>query len=367
MKEAAVDVSHVATAGVSAPRVAAPVRVLFVDWLRCLAAFQMLQGHTIAAVLAPAYRHGALHTLWSSARGLTSVAFLFTAGMSFYFASARDFALPRAQRPLGRRRARRAAWLIVLGYVLHVPIGALFTHDPSVRASLLRSFVAVDVLQCIGASLLLLELCVWRLANARQLAWLCACASAILLGLAPLAARWSAPHALSPLLAYVSSSAGSSFPLLPWAGHLFFGAACAVWLLMPGRLRSELRLLLAAAALLSVSLGVRTLFGSCVVSDHLGRLGCVLLVSALFAWLARRVHHTPRIVMQLARDTLLLYVSHILLIYGQGLGLADRVGRRLAPGPAIGLALLVVAGSSALALGYRSLRNRRLAVTARTG
>src|SRR5262245_34139551 len=58
-------------------------RVAFIDALRLLAAVQMVQGHTIDAVLDRAYRHGAVHALWSQARGLTSVAFLFAAGLAY--------------------------------------------------------------------------------------------------------------------------------------------------------------------------------------------------------------------------------------------------------------------------------------------
>ncbi|HKP59763.1 MAG TPA: heparan-alpha-glucosaminide N-acetyltransferase domain-containing protein, partial [Polyangiales bacterium] len=127
-------------------------RVVFVDLLRFVAALQMLQGHTIAALLAPAARHGPWFALWSAARGLTSVAFLFAAGLSFYLATerARD---PRA----ASRRVLRALRLIALGYLLHLPLAALFTSDPASRLRALHEFAAVDVLQCIGVSLLALE------------------------------------------------------------------------------------------------------------------------------------------------------------------------------------------------------------------
>ena len=82
MKDAGGDVSHVVAA---TPNVAANTvpraRVLFIDLLRVLAAFQMLQGHTIAALLAGSYRHGLLYSLWYGARGLTSIAFLFASGL----------------------------------------------------------------------------------------------------------------------------------------------------------------------------------------------------------------------------------------------------------------------------------------------
>ncbi|HEY2732482.1 MAG TPA: heparan-alpha-glucosaminide N-acetyltransferase domain-containing protein, partial [Polyangiales bacterium] len=132
--------------------VRASTRVVFVDRLRFIAAFQMLQGHTVSALLAPAYRVGNWYAVWSAARGLTSVAFLFTAGMSFGLASARPFASSAARASASRARALRALRLIALGYVLHAPLQLLW--DPSNARAAFERFVAVDVLQCIGVSLL---------------------------------------------------------------------------------------------------------------------------------------------------------------------------------------------------------------------
>jgi hypothetical protein len=227
--------------------------------------------------------------------------------------------------------------------------------------------VGIDILQCLGVSLAVLELLLWLLPGARSFIWVCTGASIVLLALTPWTSGVSVAPPLSALVAYVSTAVGSSFPLLPWATHLFFGVACGAWLLVPGWPRAELRLLLAAGVLLAVCVTLQAVWGPSIVSDHLQRLGSVLLVSALLAWLAARVRRTHGLISLLARDTLLLYVSHVLLIYGQGLGLADWVGRRLAPASAIALAALVVVGSGALVVGYRRLRGGRLAAAVRTG
>jgi hypothetical protein len=86
------------------------------------------------------------------------------------------------------------------------------------------------------------------------------------------------------------------------------------------------------------------------------RLACVVLISAALALLAR---HTGRIagwLAVLAGETLFLYVFHVLLVYGDGFGLGDRIGRSLSPWAACGVAALVVSGSALAALGYHRLR-----------
>src|SRR5688572_31079092 len=66
----------------------ARARLSFVDGLRLVAAVQMIQGHTLDALLAPELRQGPCFSAWTFARGLTSTTFLFTAGVSFALAHA---------------------------------------------------------------------------------------------------------------------------------------------------------------------------------------------------------------------------------------------------------------------------------------
>src|SRR5688572_6443365 len=125
------------------PANTSPKRVVFVDALRIFAAVQMIQGHTIDALLAPVYRSGAIFDGWTFSRGLTSTTFLFAAGLSFVLASAgaKDPQLAR------RRRVRRGLELIVIGYLMHAPVGILFGSEPSAA---MAEALSVDVLQCIG-------------------------------------------------------------------------------------------------------------------------------------------------------------------------------------------------------------------------
>ncbi|HKU36650.1 MAG TPA: heparan-alpha-glucosaminide N-acetyltransferase domain-containing protein [Polyangiales bacterium] len=325
-------------------------RVVFVDLLRFAAAVQMLQGHTIAALLAPEHRHGAGFALWSAARGLTSVAFLFAAGLSFYLATerARD---PQAPR----RRVRRALRLIALGYLLHLPVVALVSDDPSLRLRALHEFAAVDVLQCIGVCLLVLE-ALRPLARPVQL---CAAVGGACLVLAPLAAALPVQGALRPLAAYLGPRGGSLFPLSPWAAHVFFGFACGYLVRAPLPGSVGVRLCAVGVAGLAIAVAASWLGAPGVIRDHLLRLSEVVLVSAGLAWLATHTGRPPRWLMDLASNTLLLYVFHVLLVYGSGVGLGSWIGPTLGPVQAVLAALAVIVLSCAVALGYERLARAR--------
>ena len=349
------DYAHVVAA---APEERSHTRVLFVDWLRLLAAFQMLQGHTIAALLAPAERVGLWYALWSWARGLTSVAFLFAAGMSFYIATARNYVGHRDDPRAISKRVRRGLKLISIGYLLHAPALALFTENAVGAQSALASWLQVDVLQCIGVTLLCLEGCVVVLRRPEQLAAVAAVAATTLFACTPIATQDAWPSLPHVIAAYLTPRHGSLFPLLPWSAHMFAGAAVAA-LVMRDRKRAPRLLLGMATLFILVAHALHVSSSQPVLYDHASRAGAVLLVCALLAALTRRAPRMPRPLAALAGETLFLYVFHVVLVYGDGLGLAARVGASLGAWGAVGCAVAVVVASCVAGLGYHAFKVRR--------
>ena len=113
------------------------MRVLFVDVLRLLALLQMVNGHTLDAVLALSARQGAGFERYTYARGLVSVAFLVVAGVSFHLTTVARFARHRADAAAIRRRFVRGAQLVVVGYLLQVRWSGVYfdaVRAPAVKA-----------------------------------------------------------------------------------------------------------------------------------------------------------------------------------------------------------------------------------------
>jgi hypothetical protein len=303
-------------------------RLVFLDVLRLLAAVQMIQGHAVSAVLAPQYRHGALFELWSFARGLTSVIFLFAAGYSF---------------ALGKRQSwRRALQLIALGYLMHAPFAILLGAP---REATLQAALRVDVLQCIGVSLLSLH-GIARLGRAPELAFAGMVAAFVL---APVT------NALAggPVANYFTTEGGSLFPLVPWLGYVFAG------FLMGSFSEQNVARRLAVAAAASASLAIAAMSmerdrppalspGYCFV-----KLACVLLLAAALAWTVRTL---PPLLARLSRETLFLYLSHVVILYADQVGLEPRLRERHSPWFGIALALGLMVVCSAGALAWRRLR-----------
>jgi len=343
-----------------------PRRVVLVDLLRLFATFQMVQGHTLDAVLDQSVRHGGAFDVWIWTRGLTSVAFLFAAGFSFHLAT-----LARLDRHLAdpvavRRRLRRGLLLIVLGYALHLPVAALGA-DPTVARAALSEAVIVDVLQCIGLSILVLEGLALLLRKTVRVITAAALLAVAAIALAPLAAAVEPAGPLTPLLNYLSPRAGSIFPMLPWAGYVFAGVvAAAVAVPRPGRstLRPALVLLtggvaLAVAGLLLAATQGPAALGAPAVGPGILKLGVVVTVAGLLGLAARSIARLPRALEILAGETLIIYASHVLFLYGAGWGLAHTVGPTVALGPAVALAAIIIAASACVGLAWHRLKRVR--------
>jgi hypothetical protein len=86
---------------------------------------------------------------------------------------------------------------------------------------------------------------------------------------------------------------------------------------------------------------------------QLARLGWVLIAGAGLEALEPYTRAWPEWVWRLSSETLFIYALHVVLVYGQGIGLSALIGPQLP----VGLALLSAAGMIALsfgaALGYR--------------
>ena len=79
-------------------------RVHFVDVLRLIALAQMVNGHTLHAVLRPELRSGDFYSGYLWFRGLVSVAFMLVAGFAFHITTVARFEQHKADPAAMRRR-----------------------------------------------------------------------------------------------------------------------------------------------------------------------------------------------------------------------------------------------------------------------
>lgn len=187
-------------------------RIRAFDWLRGLAVLVMIQTHSLA-LLRPALRSGTFYAVVQWIDGLVAPSFIFAAGFAMALTQVRAAARPGGRGQRVRRTLRR------LGEVLFVATLVNWAWFPIFREP--RWLIRIDILHCIGISLLLALPILSLLApHPRALRWSALALAAIVFGISPFF-----EHVPAPLGHFLNGNTGSLFPLLPWAGYVYLGAA----------------------------------------------------------------------------------------------------------------------------------------------
>ena len=128
-------------------------RLYFIDIVRAIAILMMLQGHFVDTLLDPQFRNDdyTAFRIWSYFRGITAPTFFTISGLIFTYLMLKA----KQKGELNFRIKKgiiRGFMLIGIGYLLRIPLFQIFYGD------LGTAWLAVDVLQCIGLSLIMVVL-----------------------------------------------------------------------------------------------------------------------------------------------------------------------------------------------------------------
>ena len=234
------------------------------------------------------------------------------------------------------------------------------------RPSEWRSFLAVDVLQLIGVTFIGVQIHGagrrGRAACSRWAAFLLALAAVLV---TPLfwGVDWTRRLPLW-LAAYLTPSAGSQFPVFPWAAYVLVGAALGQWYLRwgPARLDWYANVALFAPGLALVTLAF-VVGASARVAGRRRRVGRGARIRWRCAWAPRSscCHSSrgpasasprlPHVFGAVAQETLLIYFVHLCIVYGSiwNRGLAQIFGPTLGPGRTVVCVVLLLAAMAGLA------------------
>ena len=360
------------TTGAQLPA-ARPPRVWFVDVVRLLASLQMVNGHTIDAVLLPSIEQGPIFDTYNWGRGLVSVCFLMVAGMAFHLSSLARYEHHRRNRAAIRRRFRRALVVIAGGYFLGFPWAAT-SPDPAQAQLAWTYFFSVGILHSIGAALIMLELLVLASQSARQVVGAAAALAVLAFALAPAADSTLARGTIHPLLNWISHGGGSPFPLLPWTGNVFAGVVMG-WIVLPQGGHTPHRVIWARLAALAAVVGLVALAAQASpwtlvqATTHpsarpafvVSNLAAVLVLTLLLSIVTAPMHTMPRLLRILSGETLTIDMFHLIALFGFNLQLARRIGATQTLPQALALAAGMILLTSAYALAWHHVKARRRA------
>jgi uncharacterized membrane protein len=339
-------------------------RVIFIDLARALATVFMLYGHTVAALLAPQYQQGTWFEIWVFQRGLTSCLFLLLSGFAFSIATSKYWASHGTFSPALLRRTRRFVLFILLGYALHFPAAGL-ADLATVPDDRWRSFLAVDVLQLIGVTFLVVQLLLLAVRSRTRFTYALLTIAVAIVALTP--TIWDvdagAPVWVS---AFLSPAIGSQFPLFPWAAYILTGGALGQFYVTFGAgdlvRYSNTALVRPGAALAIAAIATRlvddTLWAAVPTQVAL-RMGASLLVLALVARASRRIQRLPHVFSAVAQESLLIYFVHLCIVYGSNWnrGLAQVFGPTLTPSQLLIPVVLLMTAMAGLAGFWNALKH----------
>src|SRR5450631_29473 len=127
-------------------------RLIYLDWVRGLAAVVMLQGHVFQSFLRNDLREGGPYLMSQFAGGMPPAVFLFLLGVTFAFLmdSQEKKGVSAPARWLAA--VKRSGYLFAAAFAFRLQLW-LFSADKSPWTDLFR----VDVLNCMGLALLILS------------------------------------------------------------------------------------------------------------------------------------------------------------------------------------------------------------------
>ena len=193
--------------------------------MRAWAILMMLQGHFIDGLLGDAFRDNADwgYSFWKYFRGITAPVFFTVSGFIFTYLLIR---VPEKglENPRIKKGIRRGLQLVFIGYLLRSNLFGIL------QGKLYDSFFLVDVLHCIGLSILGI-IGIYLLTVHRKKFSLPAAlvlTTCLLFAFEPVYKQMNFALLPDALANYFTKANGSVFTIIPWMGYTAFGGFLSV-------------------------------------------------------------------------------------------------------------------------------------------
>lgn len=344
----------------------AKARLFFLDAIRAWAILMMLQGHFIDGLLDNAFRDSSnsLFNIWKYFRGITAPVFFTVSGFIFTFLLIKS-PLTGWNNPRVKKGIKRGLELLAIAYLLRMNLFGIF------KGEVYDSFYLVDVLHCIGLSLLFIT--GFYLLTFAKKKWIfptiLASTTLLLFVFEPVYKAASFNFLPQFLANYLTKVNGSVFTIIPWLGYATIGSFMSILFskyqehknlyryIIPFYISVGLALIFFSSdffyAMYEIT-GIE-LFQSIFNNNYLFiRFGDVLLVFSIFIILRKFLMNATWL--KIGQSTLSIYIIHFILLYGSftGVGLYRFFHHSLNPWVAIPGAILFMISCSFLALRYES-------------
>lgn len=299
----------------------------YIDLLRGWAMIIMVEVHVFNAFMKPEIRKELWFPVLDFINGMVAPVFIFIAGFAFILSSEKNLHEFRTFGVQFRKKIRKIALIFFVGYLLHIPFFSLRKNLLYTDPELFKSFCNVDVLQCIGAGILMLFIPRLIIKSDRIYNRLIIIMLLLFVFGAPFI--WGIDFGkflYLPAACYFNEVNGSFFPLFPWAGFLFSGAVTAVFLLKSRDAKEEDRFmkqilfagLITTAVTIPLVAWLKTHTWFEVKPSPLffiERSGVLFILLYFFRWYCEKKEIGESLFLDMSRESLLVYWLHLQIIY----------------------------------------------------
>lgn len=330
-------------------------RFAFLDAARGIAVLWMIQVHVTNVILDPSLRSSWWFNILNISNGYVAPTFIFCAGSGLWIALSR-----RGEKYLEAGRElwtylKRLTYVLFCAYVMHTPYFSL-QGMLAMPQHVWLSWLQLDVLHVIVYASLAALAVYFVVRDLRRTTLAYGAIAATIMAIS-----WSIPR-----------DGISQFPLLPWSGYLFAGAAITGWFMQHAEKAHLARLFIIIGLI-----GPFILFASKGLSISMpwdavwwrSPGGLLFRICATLLLLGSLFHieeslagsRFGRMLVTLGNESLFMYISHLLLVYGSLVPWLDKlVGRHhFGIGSTMAIWIAVTALFTLLMLAWRQLKTDR--------
>jgi uncharacterized membrane protein len=304
------------------------IRYISADLLRGLVIIIMIEVHVFNAFLIPELRQTGWFGFLNFINGLVAPSFLFVSGFAFQVSSGGKLEEMRKLGKAFRKKIARIFQIIIIGYALHLPFYSLSKTINEATLQLLESFLAVDVLQCIGFGLLFLFITRLLIKSDKSYHYFLIISLVVVTLISPFLWKIEFAKYLPIVITnYFNRLHGSLFPIFPWLNFLLAGGIFAKYFVDAREQNKEVNFInkIAIGGLVTLLFGhlfYSGLFPKTFTSIlpnpifFLQRLGYILVLFYLCWIVDRKTNIKNTFIMDASRESLLVYWLHLITIFG---------------------------------------------------
>lgn len=266
----------------------------------------MIHGHTLDALLSNFQKSSQFWIFWQNIRGFTAPLFLFASGIAFSISTLkRKEYLYISKKFL--ERIRRIFFIIMLGYILHLPYFSLKKILFELTFFDLNNFFNFDILQCIGTTILILQIIYFVSRNEKKFLKITLFITFLFFFLT----IYLRKNDLNLPLFFFKFFKDSNFPLTPFSIYLFLGSFIGYFFLS---YKKQKIFFFSALFSFLIFLIFKTFYFE--IGMIFFRISILSLISFLFLYLENKENKVLKILQIFGKESLIVYFGHLPIVYG---------------------------------------------------